>query len=53
MRETAGALSAIPIRCYNGEKGRAAGRYFFYVFYPAHLFVLALLRQAVLACVTV
>lgn len=53
LLETAGALSAIPICCYNGEKGGTAGRYFFYVFYPAHLLVLVLLRQAVLTCVTV
>ncbi len=39
----------IPIHFYNGKKGRigSAGQWAFYVFYPAHLFVLAMIKLAV------
>lgn len=40
------ALAAVPLLLYNGERGKRLPRYFLYAFYPAHLAVLVLLRQA-------
>lgn len=40
-----GALAALLMLCYNGERGRGPKR-FFYVFYPAHVYVLYALSWA-------
>ena len=40
-----GALAALLMLCYNGERGRGPKR-FFYVFYPAHVYILYALSRA-------
>jgi hypothetical protein len=32
-------FAAIPMLMYNGERGKG-GKYFFYVFYPGHIYIL-------------
>lgn len=41
------SLSFLPIWFYNGERGRQ-NKWFFYIFYPAHLIALYFLRQLLL-----
>lgn len=40
-----GALAALLMLCYNGERGRGPKR-FFYLFYPAHIYILYALSWA-------
>lgn len=42
--EAWGAISALPILLYNGKKGKYSFKYFFYIFYPAHLLILHFIR---------
>ena len=42
--ELFGALTFPLFRAYNGQRGRQS-KYFFYVFYPAHLLILALIAR--------
>lgn len=45
--EITAPLALIPIRLYNGERGRLRLRYFFYFFYPAHILLLWWFRVTV------
>ncbi len=38
-----GMIAVIPMLMYNGQRGSCSMKYFFYVFYPAHLIVLQLI----------
>jgi hypothetical protein len=42
--QSAAVLALLPIQMYNGKKGPSA-KYFFYAFYPVHLFLLYLIRR--------
>ena len=47
--EPPACFAFIPINMYNGQRGRKI-KYFFYFFYPVHLFLLFLIRYALLKC---
>jgi hypothetical protein len=40
------AAAAVPIALYNRRRGGSGGKYFFYMFYPAHIYVLYVLAWA-------
>lgn len=44
----AGALAAVPVLLYSGERGAQWNRYIFYCFYPLHLMALFLIRRFLL-----
>ncbi|MGN0506998.1 MAG: TraX family protein [Lachnospiraceae bacterium] len=43
--ELTAPLAFLLIYYYNGERGKLRSKYFFYLFYPVHLFLLALIRN--------
>ena len=45
--EWAGLIALIPICMYHGEKGKGS-KWFFYIFYPAHMLILGLIRVLIL-----
>ena len=44
MIEAAGFVALLPVKKYNGQRGLGM-KYFFYVFYPVHLFLLYLISR--------
>ncbi len=44
LTEAFAAVDIVLILFYRGNKGKNIGKYFFYIFYPAHLLVLGLIR---------
>lgn len=41
-------FSAVPISLYSGKHGKKMNKYIFYIFYPAHILVLYLIKQFLL-----
>lgn len=48
LQQLTAVFSLIPIQLYNGKRGKQ-NKYFFYVFYPAHLILLFLVREFALS----
>lgn len=44
LNQCIGVLAVPLFWRYNGKKGRAGNKYFFYIYYPAHIFLLGLVR---------
>jgi hypothetical protein len=44
MFEAVAFLDLALVAPYHGKKGKNIGKYFFYIFYPAHLLILGLIR---------
>lgn len=40
-------LCVIPLALYNGKRGRKMNKYIFYVFYPAHILILYLIKMLI------
>ncbi len=47
LTELTGLVAFVPMRLYNGQRGRQM-KYFFYIFYPAHLLILGLITRYVI-----
>lgn len=48
VQELFGLVAFLPMLLYNGQRGKYSTKYFFYVFYPAHLLLLCLLQHMLL-----
>lgn len=47
VKNIAATFAVLPIMMYNGQRGKLRLKYFFYVFYPAHIIILCILRYFV------
>lgn len=46
INTTSALVSLVPLFCYSGDRGRG-NKYFFYVFYPAHLLILYIIARCI------